>query len=138
MKSKIMYIEQKTDGLRGKGRIGLVKYSKTGKTLYYGDKVLAPTAGTPLKANYYDQESHLDFWISGARKDGEDSLFSSEIEIDENVREEYWTKIRKSPEKITQKKYRSPGKTKSEIEKIEKGLRRRQMDNGWMPFKTDA
>lgn len=35
MKSRIMYIEDKTAGLSGPARIGRVTFSKTGRTLYY-------------------------------------------------------------------------------------------------------
>lgn len=35
MKSRIMYIENKSDGLVGPARIGRVTFSKTGKTLHY-------------------------------------------------------------------------------------------------------
>ena len=128
-----MYIELKTDGLHGIGRIGRVYASKTGKTLYYNERTLVPTRGVPLKANFFDEDSLEDFWISGAKKDGNDSLFSTQITIDDNVREEYWLKIRKQPENISKTRYRSKGKSKIEREKIESGLRRRQMDNGWLP-----
>jgi hypothetical protein len=39
-------------------------------------------------------------WISGPHKDGEDRLYVSNIhvEIDDDVREEYWTEIRNKPE----------------------------------------
>jgi len=133
MNTKIMYLEIKSDGLRGEGRIGRVQLSKTGKTLYYGERTLVPAKGSPLKANYYDQDTHEDFWVSGAKKDGLDSLFSSTVYIDEDVREEYWVSVRGVPEKVAETSYKSPGKSKAEREKIEKGLRRRQMDNAWMP-----
>lgn len=133
MQSKIMYIELKTDGLRGKGRIGLVKFSKSGSTLYYKNRVFQKNKGMPLKANYFDESSLEDFWISSPRKDGNDSLFSSTVNVDEDVRIEYWEKIRKLPNLIENTAYKSVGKTKAEREKIEKGLRRRQMDNAWMP-----
>ena len=71
MQYRIIYIELKTDGLRGVGRIGL---SKTGQTLYYGERTLKKAKGVPLKANYYDADSLEDFWISGPRKDGRDSF----------------------------------------------------------------
>ncbi len=128
-----MYIELKTDGLRGEGRIGRVGMSKTGNTFYYGDRTLQKAKGTPLKANYYDAESYEDFWISGPRKDGCDSLFPSVVEIDDDVRNEYWTEIRNQPKNASNTSYRSPGKPKAERDALEKGLRRRQMDNGWMP-----
>ena len=133
MQSKIMYIELKTDGLRGEGRIGRVGLSKTGKTLYYKDRVLVPTKGTPLKANYFDENTLEDFWVSGVKKDGTDSLFPSTVNIDIDVREEYWINIRSLESKKIMSSFKSPGKPKSEREKIEKGLRRRQMDNRWMP-----
>ena len=134
MQSRIMYIELKNDGLRGEGRIGLVSFSKSGNTLYYKERVFKTAKGMPLKANYYDEASLEDFWISNPRKDGNDSLFSSIVEIDDDVRVEYWQKIRNLPSSIQNKSYKSNGKTKAEREKIEKGLRRRQMDNGWMPI----
>jgi len=71
--------------------------------------------------------------VSGPKKDGSDSLFSTQVEIDEDAREEYWLKIRNEPSSIKKISYRSLGKTKAEREKLEKSLRRRQMDNGWMP-----
>lgn len=136
MQPRIMYIEKKTDGLKGEGRVGFVEFSKSGKTIYYQGRVLAPAGGSPLKANYYDKETHEDYWVSAPRSDGNDSLFSMEIQIDEDTREEYWNTIRKQPKLVGQRKYRSKGKSKAERENIEKGLRRRQMDNGWMPSKN--
>jgi len=133
MQPKIMYIELKTDGLRGIGRIGRVHFSKTGKTLYYGDRTLNQAHGSPLKANYFDEETLEDFWVSGPKRDGQDSLFAGKIDIDEDVRVEYWSEIRNSPNNISQSSFKSLGKSKAEREAIEKGLRRRQMDNGWMP-----
>lgn len=133
MQPRIMYIELKTDGLRGVGRIGRVHFSKTGKTLYYGDRTLVQTKGAPLKANYYDEETLEDFWVSGPKKDGCDSLFAGNIDIDEDVRVEYWVEIRKSPNNVSKRSFKSPGKSKAKREAIENGLRRRQMDNGWMP-----
>jgi len=133
VQSKIMYIELKSDGLRGEGRIGLVKFSKSGNTLYYKDRVFKKAKGMPLKANYFDEDSLEDFWVSSPRKDGNDSLFSSTVKIDEDVCIEYWEKVRKLPKLIQSTTYKSAGKTKAEREKIENGLRRRQMDNAWMP-----
>jgi hypothetical protein len=36
MRPRIMYIEDKSNGLEGPGRIGRVTFSKTGKSVYYG------------------------------------------------------------------------------------------------------
>jgi hypothetical protein len=42
-----------------------------------------------------------DYWISGCKRDGRDRLYGERlpVPIDEDVREEYWTQIRKLPEK---------------------------------------
>ena len=65
MRSRIMYIEDKSCGLSGPARIGRVTFSKSGKTIYYGGRV--------------------------------------PVEIDEEVREEYWTVIRGQPERAGEK-----------------------------------
>jgi hypothetical protein len=98
-RTRIMYIEYKGIGLVGPARIGRVTYSKTGSTLYYGGKSFQSLKGSGFKANYFDVVSHERYWISGPRKDGEDALYPTNIptEIDEDVREEYWTVIRKKP-----------------------------------------
>ncbi len=100
-KSRIMYIEDKGDGLIGPARIGRVTLSKTGKTLYYRGQRFQSRKGMGFKSNYFDIETGKDYWISGPRKDGRDRLYGERlpVEIDENVREEYWTTIRKQPQK---------------------------------------
>ena len=97
---RIMYIEYKGSGLHGSARIGRVTFSRTGTTIYYRGKASGKLGGTGFKANYVDLETHEQYWISGPRKDGVDRLYKSDwpVEIDEDVREEYWTEIRKMPE----------------------------------------
>jgi hypothetical protein len=104
-RSCIMYIEYKGDGLVGPARIGRVTYSKTGCTLYYKDKAFQSLKGSGFKANYFDVETNERYWISGPRKDGEDPLYPTNVptEIDEDVREEYWTLIREKPNLKAQK-----------------------------------
>ena len=114
-KPRIMYIENKggeivkrysyTDqliegGLTGPARIGRVTFSKTGATLYYQGRSLQSLKGSGFKSNYFDIETGEHFWISGPKRNGEDSLYATNIttEIDDDVREEYWTEIRKLPE----------------------------------------
>jgi len=57
--------------------------------------------GCGFKANYYDLKSGDQYWISGCHQDGADRLYGERIpiDIDEDVREEYWTQIRKLPQK---------------------------------------
>lgn len=105
-----MYIESKGGGLSGPARIGKVTFSQTGKTLHYGGKQFQSLAGRGFKANYFDVETGEEYWISGGKKSGGDHLYGGITEIDEDVRVEYWTIIRKSPERIHEKRVVSRGK----------------------------
>ncbi|HTJ00169.1 MAG TPA: hypothetical protein VL527_14905 [Dongiaceae bacterium] len=99
---RIMYIECKAGSLTGSGRIGRVFGSKTGRTLYYGGLTFQSLKGAGFKSNYYCLETGEDYWISGPKRRGGDALYggSIPIEIDADVREEYWSDIRKQPERI--------------------------------------
>ena len=97
-KQRIMYVEYKGEGIAGSARIGLVTFSKSGKSIHYGGKTFETLRGTGFKANYFDVETGEDYWISGCHKDGRDALYSTKVTVDEDIREEYWTEIRKQPE----------------------------------------
>lgn len=96
MKSRIMYIENKSEGLDNPGRIGRVTFSKSGATIYYKDQAFQSLKGTGFKANYYSIETDEEYRISGPHKDGNDRLYGGQqgVEIDEDVAEEYWRDIR--------------------------------------------
>lgn len=97
MQSRIMYIECKEHGLSGgEARIGRVRFSRTGKTLYYGAKTFQSQKGAGFKSNYFDVETGERYWISGCRRDGRNRLYGERvpIAIDKDVREEYWREIR--------------------------------------------
>lgn len=90
-RSRVMYIEDKSQDLEGNARIGRVYFSKSGKTLYYQGRKFQSLKGSGYKANYYDVESGDHFWISGPRKDQNDRLYGGNlnVEIDEDVKDEY-------------------------------------------------
>jgi hypothetical protein len=102
MKTRIMYIERKAESLSGPARIGRVSFSKTGRTLYYGGKTFKSLKGAGLKSNYYDAETGDEYWISGPKQDGGDRLYgeAKPVEIDDDVRDEYWIRIRGQPERM--------------------------------------
>jgi hypothetical protein len=99
MRSRIMYIESKAEGLTGPARIGRVTFSKRGSTIYYQGRAFQSLKGGGSKANYYDVETGEHYWISGPKKNGEDRLYgeAAPVEIDEDVREEYWRDVRGLP-----------------------------------------
>ena len=104
----IMYIEEKPE-LNGHARIGRVTFSASKKTIYYAERKLQSLKGG-YKANYYDVDTGLHFWISNCKKDGNDTLYPGIVEIDEDAREEYWIEIRNKPENVHLTKFRSEGK----------------------------
>jgi hypothetical protein len=105
-----MYIESKGNEVSGPARIGRVTFSKSGESLYYRGRRFNKSKTVGLKANYFDSETREDYWISGCKKRGGDRLYSGTIEIDEDVREEYWIEIRGLPECKQQKSIRGVGK----------------------------
>lgn len=105
----IMYIEEKP-GLTGHARIGRVTLSASGKTIYYAGRRLQSLKGAGYKANYFNVDSGLEYWVSRCKKDGNDTLYPGIIEVDEDAREEYWTQIRKLPENAHVTRFRSEGK----------------------------
>jgi hypothetical protein len=103
MKPRIMYIELKTQAGghndRGPAYISRVTFSKTGKTIYWRGKTLQ--RGAMGCGNYFDSETREEYWISGPKKNGEDRFpwAGEKVSIDPDVRQEYWTEIRKQPER---------------------------------------
>lgn len=93
-----MYIERKAGELEGVARIGRVTFSKSGRSLTYAGKEFIPIRG--FKANYLETASNEEYWIAGPKRSGGDRLYgTSPVEIDDDVREEYWTEIRNQPER---------------------------------------
>lgn len=90
-RSRIMYIEDKSESMNGPARIGRVYFSRSGKSLYYRDQTFLTLAGRGFKANYVEVATGRYFWISGVKKDRGDRLYGGRlgVEIDEDVREEY-------------------------------------------------
>lgn len=101
-----MYIERKAGKLVGEAWIGRVTFSKSRKSIYYKGKQFKSLKGSGFKANYYDIETGEEYWISGPKKDGADRLYGERlpIDIDEDVREKYWTQTRNEPDRINDTK----------------------------------
>ena len=96
-----MYIAQVDAGGRTAwARIGRVTWSKTGRTLYYAGRELVGM-GRPW---YRDAATGELFHAQRARADGLDRSEghvggSFPVEIDDDVREEYWAEVRGEPER---------------------------------------
>jgi hypothetical protein len=105
----VMYIEEKS-GLAGHARIGRVRFSQSRRTIYYRGRRLQSLNGSGYKANYFNVDTGLEYWISGCKKNGNDTLYPGVVEIDDDAREEYWIQIRRKPENVHLPRFRSEGK----------------------------
>ena len=90
-RSRVMYIEDKSEGLEGDARIGRVYFSKSGKSLYYRDRMFQSLKGAGFKANYFDVKTGDQYWVSGPHKDLNDRLYGGNmgVEVDADVHDEY-------------------------------------------------
>jgi hypothetical protein len=95
-RSRIMYIESKSEGLEGDAVIARVYFSKSGKTLYYKGLRFQGLKGAAFKADYFDTQSGDFYCISGPRKDQNDRLYGGNqgVLVDDDVRDEYQALIR--------------------------------------------
>jgi hypothetical protein len=85
-----MYIELKSGySDNGPSWIGKVKFSKSGKTIYFNNKGFKRWNG--ISGNYYDIETEEEYWISGVKKNGEDRHWAGKgkIIIDEKIINDY-------------------------------------------------
>jgi hypothetical protein len=108
MKTRIMYIELKTHAGghndRGPARIGRVAFNRTGKTLSNRGKRFQK-GSTDACANYHDVDNEEGYGISGPKSGGTDRhpCGGGPVEIDDDVRAEYWTEIRKQPKRANER-----------------------------------
>ncbi len=110
MKHKIMYMETKGAEHQGDARVGRITQTTFSRVIHYRGKQYQPHKDKSVHANYYEVGTGAWYWITHCQKDGMDSLEPCTVNIDEDARQEYWEKIRKSPDKASQTQYQSPGK----------------------------
>jgi hypothetical protein len=95
---RIMYVESKARGTDSPGRIGWVTFSKSKRSYHYDGRLLLRCAG--YKYNCVDAETGEQYWVSGPKRRGGDKLYGGTVQIDDDARVEYWTKIREQPENV--------------------------------------
>lgn len=93
MKQEIKYIELKRNESNHNGFacIGLVSFSKSGKTIYFDAKGFQSLNGTGISGNYFDIETGDEYWISGVKKNMSDRhMFENgKIFIEKRILNEY-------------------------------------------------
>lgn len=93
MKTELKYIELKSGfGDSGPAWIGIVEFSKSGRTVYFNGKALKNTNAMGIEGgNHYDIETREEYWVSGIKKNGTDRHWAGggKIMIDRNVVDQY-------------------------------------------------
>ena len=69
MKTEIKYIELISGFTHnGPAWIGLISFSKSGKTLYFNGKAFQRVGSARTRGNFYDIETGEEYWISGVKR----------------------------------------------------------------------
>ena len=92
LKAEIKYIELKSGfSDNGNAWIGLVSFSKSGKTIYFNGKAFQSLNGMGINGNYFDLESGDEYWISGVKKDMTDrhKFGGGKIYVEKRILREY-------------------------------------------------
>jgi hypothetical protein len=90
MRPRVMYVELKSGhGDDGPAWIGWVKFSKTGRTVYYRGRTLRRAHG--VSGNHIDADTGDELWVSGVKKDRQDRHWagSGPVEVDPDALDEY-------------------------------------------------
>lgn len=107
MQPEIKYIELKSGfSDDGPAWIGLVEFSKSGRTLYFDNKAFQSLKGTGIGANYYNIETGDEYWISGIKKNKQDRHWAGNgiINVDDRIIEDYMKII--NVDKLDSKNYK--------------------------------
>ncbi len=89
---RVMYIENKEGYIDDfAAHIGWVTFSKSGKTVYYQDKILSRIKKGGISGNHMDEETGEEYWVSGIKKRSSNTHWaeSTNVKIDDDAREEY-------------------------------------------------
>jgi hypothetical protein len=99
LRTELKYIELKSGfSDNGIAWIGLVSFSKSGKTIYFDGKAFQSLNGMGISGNYIDLESGDEYWISGVKKDMTDrhKFGGGKIYVEKRILSEYLQTIGKT------------------------------------------
>jgi len=99
LRTELKYIELKSGfSDNGNAWIGLVSFSKSGKTIYFDGKAFQSLNGMGISGNYFDLESGDEYWISGVKKDMSDrhKFGGGKIYVEKRILSEYLQTIGKT------------------------------------------
>lgn len=106
MKTELKYIELKSGFSHdGPAWIGLVSFSKSGKTLYFDGKAFQRIGSDRMMGNFYEIQSGDEYWISGVKKNQSDRHIygNGKIYVERRVLSDYLKIINQA--QLNSKKY---------------------------------
>ena len=122
MRTEIKYLELKSGfSDNGPAWIGMVSFSKSGKTIYFDGKAFQSLNGMGINGNYFDIESGEEYWISGVKKNMTDrhKFGGGKIFVEKRILDDYLKIIGKS--ELPKSDYELTAvETKKPIERINK------------------
>ena len=78
-----MYVENKDGNIDGvPARIGRVRFSKSGLSVFYRGREFQRLKGGGVKGNYFDVETGDEYWISGLKQDGDNRHYAKRIDVE--------------------------------------------------------
>ena len=107
MKPQIKYIELKSGySDNGPAWIGLVQFSKTGRTIYFNDLALKSLNGEGISGNYFDLKTGDEYWVSGVKKDMTDRHWAGggTIYVEKRIVDDYLKIVDK--QELDKRKYK--------------------------------
>jgi hypothetical protein len=118
LRTELKYIELKSGfSDNGNAWIGLVSFSKSGKSIYFDGKAFKTLNGNGISGNYYELESGNEYWISGVKKNMNDrhQFGGGKILIEKRALNEYLktigrTQLPKSGYELTEVNTEKPTK----------------------------
>lgn len=124
MRTEIKYLELKSGfSDNGNAWIGLVSFSKSGKTIYFDGKAFQSLGGMEISGNYFDLESGNEYWISGVKKDMSDrhQFGGGKILVEKRILNDYLqtigkTELPKSGYELTEVETEKPIEKINELE----------------------
>lgn len=91
-RERIMYVELKSGFADdGPAWIDRVRFSKSGRSVYFQGRELLNIGGSGIRGNHMDVETREEFWVSGVKKNRADRHWAGggPVEINPAIRVEY-------------------------------------------------
>jgi hypothetical protein len=98
MTRRLMYVEDKSQAVDGRGRIGWVDTVATCRAYRYAGRAFQKQNSGSY--NCFDAGTGELALIAEPRVSGRDKLNGGIVDIDDDAREEYWLRVRKQPHNV--------------------------------------